>query len=517
MKYFVFVALCIAMWLLTACGGTNVEVQPTTDHVLTILARSTYEGPIRQAEQALIAEWAERPDKEGHTFAIELTTFHLDDETNHLTRLDTMLMAGQAYDIFFPVVEHRHIRDYALSGFLTDFYPLIESCQFSSRDDFFANALQAWEVDSGLYVFPWDFEFNFAFMNSALPQPLIDRFNEHTTIMVADLVDMYRELLYDHSHDFENFAFSHGSTLHHPSRVMASSLGNFIDFENSTASLTNYTFIEFLTNMIDVFDESRLRGQDAELWRNFWTTYENPIPLWGFSPHSLQMISGGTNNFRWVESVSMWRGGAHPATNMLPHAFITESRNFFAAAAITHENTFEPFFERGIPLVDEQGRLLIGNDAEYPAGVAISASANGAVAWDFTRHLVNAFNRREMFSFYSLFYPTSIAIPMVRDLFDFRVHAFLIEADNFFRPWQMVPTPIPLEFRQDPFGWASIVANAAMPYIAAFAEMPMALTRPPIPEHLYIDNLELLLRGLITPQDFAQRTQNAVSLWLIGG
>ena len=234
-----------------------------------------------------------------------------------------------------------------------------------------------------------------------------------------------------------------------------------------------------------------------------------------FSPHSLQMISGGSSNFRWVAGVAIWPWGANPTMSMLPHAFITESRGFFPAAAVTHENNYKPFFERGIPLVDERGYLLIGNDTEYPAGVAITASANGAVVWDFTRHLVNAFNRRELFSFYSLFYRLSIAIPTVRDLFDFRVHTFLVEADKQHRPWRMVPTPYPPGVES--FAWMDEIADLAMPYIATLAEMPMALTRPPIPEHLYIDNLDLLLRGLITPQDFAHRTQNAVSLWLIGG
>jgi len=58
---------------------------------------------------------------------------------------------------------------------------------------------------------------------------------------------------------------------------------------------------------------------------------------------------------------------------------------------------------------------------------------------------------------------------------------------------------------------------AMVQQMAALAEQPMTLTRPPVPDFLYVNNLELLLRGLITPRDFAQRTQNAVTLWLLGG
>jgi hypothetical protein len=514
MKYFIFVALCIAMGLLTACSRANVEVQPTTDHVLTILARRTYEGPIRQAEQALLAEWAQRPDKQGHTLTLELTTFHPDDEINHLTRLDTMLMAGQAYDIFFPVADHRHIREYALSGFVTDFYPLIENCQHSSLDDFFTNALQAWEIDGGLYVFPWDFEFNFAFMNSGLPQPLIDRFNEHDTIMVTDLVDMYRELLRYYSHDFGNFAFSHGSTLHHPSRIIVSSLGDFVDFENHTAHLTNDAFIAFLTDFSATFDERHFAEQNQPYWENWWThcnTMTSYTPQFNF--RTLAMIAWGPDSLSLdVGGNSGWWDGLYAVT-MPPHAFIVESREQFPVAAITYENVYAPFFERGIPLADENGHLLIANDSAYPSGVAISAAANGAVAWDFTRHLVNAFNRREVHSFYSLFYSYSTAMPIVRELFEFRMHASLAAAQHRFNSHWMTEVPLTVNI----FEWVDELATLALPHVAALAEMPMALTRPPIPEHLYIDNLELLLRGLITPHDFAQRAQNAVSLWLIGG
>ena len=517
MKYFIFVALCIVMWLLTACGGTNVEVQPTTDHILTILARSTYEGPIRQAEQALIAEWSQRPDKEGHSFTLELTTFHPDDETNHLTRLDTILMAGQAYDIFFPVADHRHVRDYAISGFVTDFYPLIDNCPFTSRDDFFTNALQAWENDGGLYVFPWDFSFSFAFINSVLPQSLRNQFAAHNIITVAELVDIYWELLYYYSHDFGHFNFSHGSTLHHPSRTMASSLGTFVNFEDKTASVTDETFVTFLTDFATVFDARHLLGQDRPYWTNWWVVSDDfPVFQAGFSPHSLRMITGGASNFTWGTGwLSDWKWGATPTMTMQPNAFMVESRGFFSAAAVTFDNVFAPYFDPGILLADEEGRLLIGNDSSYPSGIAISSGANGAIAWDFTRHLVNAFNRREMHSFYSLFYDWSVAIPIVRDLFEFRVHTSLVSVDSFYRGWRMFSIWPPDSLLT--VEWMNEQASLRLPYIYAWTEMPMALTRPPIPEHLYIDNLELLLRGLITPQDFAQRTQNAVSLWLIGG
>ena len=517
MKYAYAIVFAIFLLLMSACSGNDTKQEQIADHILTILARSTYEGPIRQAEQALIAEWAQRPDREGHTFGIELTTFSPQDELNHLTRLDTMLMAGQAYDIFFPVIDHRHIRDYALSGFIMDFYPLIENCPHSSLDAFFANALSAWEMGGGLFVFPWDFSFNYTFMNSSLPQSQIDNFAKHSYITVAELVGIYSMLLQNNEHKYGNFSFSHGSTLHHPSRVIASYLSNFIDFDNQTAHLLDTDFLTFLMNFTAAFDDRHLHGQDRQYWTHWWIHGE---PMINFIPvlyvHSLRMIAFGANAFTWGTGWhSQWRWDTMYAVTMPPHAFIVESRNWFPAAAVMPENVFQPYFEPGIPLADEQGRLLIAGDTAYPAGVSISATADGAVAWDFTRHLVNAFNRRELHSFHSLFYSHSIAIPIVRDLFDFRVHTSLTNIYAYYRAANMFHTPLPLGV--DIFQWMEDRSGLMLPHIATLAEMPMALTHPPIPEHLYIDNLELLLRGLITPQDFAQRTQNAVSLWLIGG
>ena len=515
MKHIILGTICITMLLLTACGSTKIEAQPITDHVLTILARNRYEGPIRQAEQALIAEWAQRPDKEGHTLTIELTTFAPEDELSQLTRLDTMLMAGQGYDIFFPTTDHRHIRDYAQSSFITDIYPLMENCPYTDINDFFATALQAWEVDGGLYVFPWDFSFSYAFINSALPQEMIDSFIQKDTVTIAQLVHMYSNLLLDYSHEFWHFNFSHGGPLHHPSKIIASNMGNFIDFDNNTAYLTDPSFISFLSNFTGAFTEQNLEHLDRQYWTNWWAGVGSSV--YGHNPHSLRMIARGANSFTWGTGWHAdWRWDEMASVTMQPHAFMVESQGFFPAAAVMHENIFEPYFEHGIPLVDDHGRPLIASNTNYPAGVSISSAANGALAWDFTRHLVNAFNRRETRGQQSLFYPRSLAVPTVRELLPFRISASLQNAYDFYVSWRMFPSVGTSGMSQGD-EWTAEQIRTMLPYVATLAEMPMALIYPPIPDFLYADNLELLLRGIIAPQDFAQRTQNAVSLWLIGG
>ena len=59
--------------------------------------------------------------------------------------------------------------------------------------------------------------------------------------------------------------------------------------------------------------------------------------------------------------------------------------------------------------------------------------------------------------------------------------------------------------------------NEAILNLAALGEMPMALGNLSIPEDLYLEHLDQLLRGLISPEDFSQRLQNSFSLWLMGG
>ena len=511
------------MLTLSACGRNSDDSQPTTDHVLTILARSSYERPIRQAERNLIAEWEQRPEKEGHTFRVELTTFHPQDELNHLTRLDTMLMAGQSYDIFFPITAHRNIRDYAQSGLIVDIYPLIHNCPNTDINDFFTNALEAWEIDGGLYVFPWDFSFSYAFINTALPQEIIDRFTQQNSITVAALVDMYRYLLRYYEHEFEHFSFSHGGTLHHPSKIVASYMGNFIDFDTNTANLTDENFIAFLTDFTEAFDERHLLGQERRYWTNWWTAgFALGGAYFGYFVPELRMIARGARSFTWGSGWhAYWQWDEITAVTMLPHAFMVESRHFFPAAALLHEEVFLPYFKHGIPLADDQGRLLIADRADYPAGVSISSAANGAVAWDFTRHLINAFNKREIYRpglspIYANFYQDSLAIPIARDLWFFRVSNSLTSAYEYYRSSRMFPS-LGTSGTSPGQGWIDKHVEMMLPYIATLSEQSMALTHPPVPDFLYIDNLELFIRGLITPRDFAQRTQNAVSLWLLGG
>lgn len=520
MKYIYFCTLFIIMLTLSACGRNSDDLQQTTDHVLTILARRSYEGPIRQAERNLIAEWEQRPEKEGHTFRVELTTFWPDEEIDVLTRLDMMLMAGQAYDIFFPVEEHRTIRAYAQAGFLTDIYPLMRNCPRTNvEEDFFTNALDAWKMDGGLYIMPWHFGFSYAFVNTALPQSILDRFTALERITVAELTDMYRHLLYYYAHEFEHFHFSHGSTLRSPEKIISSYIGSFIDFENNKANLMDDAFITFLADFVTVFDRRHLPGLERQYWTNWWASFAGRHWNIGIETHSLRMIARGANSFvqntNWGQSHLMW--DEIRSITIQPHAFIVESRSLFPASAVMHQEVLLPYFTHGIPLVGDSGGLLIADNNAYPAGVAISA-ATDPVAWDFTRHLINAFNRREVSGTYTLFYANSLALPIVRDLVDFRLGGNLTNAYSHHITWNMFPCIFHQSFFISSHGeYLFSYIPAMVQQMTALAEQPMALTHPPIPEFLYANNLDLLLRGLITPRDFAQRTQNAVSLWLLGG
>ena len=57
--------------------------------------------------------------------------------------------------------------------------------------------------------------------------------------------------------------------------------------------------------------------------------------------------------------------------------------------------------------------------------------------------------------------------------------------------------------------------DAAIERIAHYNEQPMAMLHPMIPHGLIQDNFDMFRQGLLTPQEFAQRLQNTISLWLI--
>jgi len=131
-------------------------------------------------------------------------------------------------DIFY-IEDNRDLRTFARSGFLVDIYTLIDADPHISRDDFFTEALRAFEINGRLFMLPISFGFQYVGINAGLPQEFIDRFTQHSTITFPQMIDLYIDLKTTCSANrsvmpFETFALAVMSAM--PLRIGISFLGS---------------------------------------------------------------------------------------------------------------------------------------------------------------------------------------------------------------------------------------------------------------------------------------------------
>ena len=138
-----FFATFIALFL-SSCGNREEQedlVEEMYANTLSVHALFVYEDILRHAGAELNASLSE----EGQSFQLDLTTYEWGEREYQRTRLQTMFMAGQGYDVLiwegFPLWLH------ADSGFFANFYNLIDQDPNSSREDFFVHVLAPLKLD----------------------------------------------------------------------------------------------------------------------------------------------------------------------------------------------------------------------------------------------------------------------------------------------------------------------------------------------------------------------------------
>ena len=509
MRRWYIVLLIMGLLLLSACGRGNrdestggtaagdasieysqesnlgiavlCEDEPPTQ-TLHIMAPSIYTPIIRQAERAMREAIELLPEDEQFIFNVSLTSFPApmndQEHSDQLARLGTALMAGQGPDMFF---NHFHpLWAYARSGFLVDINTLIDSHPNTSREDFFSQALAASEIAGELYSFPVSFNFSYVFINSSLPQSIIDRFTTLETISVAEMLRIYNEVMALYGHEFGDLSFADKTRLAHPLAILTSYMDAFVDYDNRVAHFTSNEFISFLEEYNTAFGGSTL----DILHRMSYSLLDD---IRSMSEHNVFYIA----------------------------------RNVFNTGFAFFEN---PYFSHGIPLSDTQGRLQIDvpgwTGSSTWAGISITASGNGALAWEFIQHLISAFSlprghTRDYIAggFWEAHHLwgryVSMASPITRPLFPYHIRGSF---DGFFA---YRGGHVRNRLEQMDAATRRQLTESAIEQIAVFNEMPMAMLGTHIPYSLFMDNLDLFLRNVIPPQEFAQRLQNSVSLWLI--
>jgi len=477
------IILLTILILLSACNGQNLaeetDLESSPNRSLSVLAPNLFTSVLRQAENDMAAAWAE----EGREFYLEISSYNPDEREQQLSRLQTMIMAGQSYDMF--IWDGHPLWMHSSSGFFADFYRLIDENPNTSLDDFYTNVLEAWEFDGGLYIFPLSFELTYVGISAELPRYFIDRFSEHNTITTRKLMEIYLDLQRGYWDEFGHMAFNSGF-------YVQETLSSFINFEARRATVNDFRFVEYLENMRII---SNIEIDEIEFrYRGYHYMMEEFAQRYVF----LERL-GGTR----------------------------------AISALFDPS--QPAFINFIPLADEYGRAILrqNNSHYYFRGwgwdydispswgsLSISASGDSSLAWEFTQYLISAMishdirhvvvdvpaHYRHHFGNNNLMTPIKreYTEPHIRRVF-YRNFEDMMTAYWAKRGFYGIPL-IPSEILEAYSGAINRLAN--------FNEMPMVL-KPYLSGSLYEDPLEDFMLGVISAWQAVEEINNRIGLWLI--
>ncbi|MCL2286549.1 MAG: hypothetical protein FWC32_09340 [Firmicutes bacterium] len=471
-------------WLNADRGEIEEYVHEPTEELpdlpvrsLTVHTSNRHTGVILQAANALNALWREQDRP--YIFQVEVDEYSWTDWEGTVARnerLRTELMAGGGPDMF--LFDGMEIHSLAASGFIRNFYELIDADSNSNRDEFFTQALYAFEINNGLYMFPISFGFEYVAINAGLPQEFIDRFTQKSEITLSQMMEFYLDLMYAHGDEFGDLTFGTGGGITWSGNVLQSIMGGFIDFNTRTANLADPKFVEALELMKIVY-------ADWDVTNTWGVTTNTPDFLRDRArEHIFLAMSDGLSSF---------------------DAFFTPE---------------SPIFKHHIPLVDDYGRLMLPSPGwgQVWSGIFITSVGDAELAWELTRQMIYAYTNpvgraavEPIWGGPARWGNQSFATPILRSLF--RDHAMRSFVDTYETFGAHGGLQSFVGFDDDANRTRQF--EDAVERIASFHDRPMSMLSPMVPTHLFEDAFDQFKRGIITAEAAAQRIQNAVFLWLI--
>jgi len=500
--------LC-SVFILAGCGRNTYETDELDE--LHELRELHYETTITENTLQILAplalrnmiEYAERrmrvmiPD-----FNIELTTYRGDYELmQHVQRMPTLMMAGQSYDIFFIEPQHPFLA-YAQSGFLADIWQLIDDCSRFNRDDFYVQALESLTINGGLYTFPMSVGFSFVGINASLPQSIINMFTVLDTITTAQMIDIYLTLINNYPEYLNLLQISSCLFTMSPESLAMQKIMELTDFENRRTHLNDGRFAQFLedlyiVNSSDVSDSLRY-----------------PLNLIVASNEVLEFLS-------------------------FFDVFVVKSRNLSPFTAILESEGGQHFIGY-IPLVDYMSRPITSMQSNMSnkrltdalaysysgwRTLSIANTGNQQLAWDFVSGalLQAQLNRGTLgmhgFTGFPIFAGARSAdLPILRTL----------AYDSISTAINLIPnpnSPIGSRLPNGQFkGFYAVIpavndnrseaVNTVITHLETLVEQPLSPISL-IPSDILGEHLDLMLLGVNSPIETANRLHNIISLWLI--
>jgi len=512
------------------------ELQPR--RTLTVRARCVDVRIIRQAAEAMQADWQkqERP----YNFHVEIDYYswlELAGVDTRSMRFQIELMTGLGADIImFDPFKH-NIHTLVDSGLLQDFNSIIENCPYTSRDAFFTQALDAFIINNGLYVFPTSFGMNYIGVNASLPEAFLNRFAQKSSITLVEMMEFYLDLMDEYGDAFGHLIYTDADGMTFFDNTLQAVMGEFVDFNARTVNLIDPRFIETLELMRRVQDYRSPWEVGCIAWSEPWGYV--PGTEWLFAGENIRSCRCPRPCASWWSGYSLRDQKRYMAQTYL---FYAKSENLSQYRLFFTED--RPPFVHHIPLADYYGRLLIDTPGAFRqvwSGICITSGADTELAWEFARHLIDAYANPSTFARNSVssgrnvplgrsrgdWGAQSLASPILRSTF--RESTFRNFEDAHYHWYRRLFNPsdpsrrIPnvqqftLPCLQN-FGSRSSRAEqfeAAIDRIAGYNEQPMAMLWPMIPQNLVERHLDYFLRGIINAETAAQRMQNAIYLWLI--
>ena len=443
------------------------DLMPKT---LTIRASIDYRGVIDQATNMLNESLRER----GYILSINFEMLAVDSPAmdtggwsiTGAERFITELMAGLGPDLFLNEQFRHRLYPFAGSGFLMNFYDLMDNCEVTSRDDFFVNVLRANETMGGLFELPTMFHFRFIGINDNMPDSILQRFTQLSYIKVSDLFNLYVDYL-DNYDDF----FYFGAI----SRI-------------SPAELNIMNYIDFSTNTVS-FDSGFVESS-VGLGMTIHFPARRALPGSPISSTAAIRTLAGTDMF-------------------------FEQRHNLAQADVFLRRDIP--FSHFIPLANDYGSLVIGFDTPFMDSIPriwMPTAGNVSLAWEFTRYLLAAFadpvGRAAVNSagWTAPWGRGSFDMPIMRSMFESNIR------DTFDSLYSVVGFPLDAFPQGEAF---DIAVDNAVERLYRYTDMPMVLSNPYhlLPAELVFAHLDYFRRGLITAGETAARMRNFLTLWFM--
>ena len=454
-----------------------VFVQDGPTRTLRVMTTSDHTGVLEQAARLLNESW--QAQGISYLFVLEVDDWNPHDWESHETRASRLaveLMAGGGPDMFLLLPHHMDIRSMAERGFLADINALIENHPASRRSDFYEHILDALEINGGLYIFPVSFAFHRAGVNTAIPQPFVDRFMAYESVSATGLLDFYLDFVEMHGHEYGHLCRGFPLFMLWRESFVRSNMVSFIDFDRRTSNLNSTQFADFLASFKRVYE----RHDSAVTFT--WSTISSDSSL--RQRQQEYLFEANTNRGMAVE------------------AFMSRP---------------QPFFTNYIPITDDFGNLIFDiTNINTWATWAITTVGDSALAWEFLTYVLEAYyapTGRAAVTHLGVgaaLWTECIATPIKRSHFETRTRRILEHMTTVFRGVGFKHAPGTPEWGQE--------IEDAIRTIAAQNEMPVVHINPmfpPVVMGFLEEPLEQFLLGLITAETAALRIHNAIAIWLL--